>query len=1049
MRIERIRLVDFLCHRETEVDLSGLSLFAITGPTGAGKTALTDAIVCALYGVVPRVGSRAGVKEFIRHGATEAQVEVDLLLPDGRCFRAARTLREKVGARARLVELDPVTRAEVRTVTAKVREVASEVEKLIGLDYATFVTSVLLPQGQFNEFLASEPRDRQEILERLLNLGYLDRLRERAAWQERSASARVTVLESELKTALFASATAERLDGLRQAATDAHAALDELREQRETLTAGVAEDRRWQELATRLAAAEVEAARLTAQSAEADALAATIARAERAAPVMPALQLATDAASALANATATMESATTAHHAAAARLAALQAEAESAREAVQSRIDTAQSQLASLRALGPQTAHLERLREQLARAQADATTAAGAHAAQAQRIAGLDAATVTLKEQLAQSEVALARAPEPPAPASFDHAAALLGHAHDLRAQWDDARARATRLTRQLEADERELTTREQARTDTGQAAEAAHADMARRREALESAQRRHAAHRLRLGLSAGDACPVCEQPVANVPAAHDDEVHATLAAADAAVQAAETAVQAATQAALEARLAHERVHERHTQRRDQLDDARERLAASQSALGESLQSLADALALCRMPRPSLTDATDTADDQRLIAVLRDLPRELREAKRAAEGQAAERDRLTRDIREAQRRLEESTHARPAEERLAAGLAQQAARAQQQADSLAAEVQAQEQELLALTDGVPITERVAQLQTDHDAAVRERDAWQRKLADATDAARAATQDLARAQSQLVAAQESADTRGAALQAALQAAGFASASDATEAATDPATLAEWRARHLAFGHDAQRARADADHLRAQLGDHTPDAEAAAGREASLAAANAEHDRLVGLASRMQSEAAQLEQVMAGANDLRQRLGVGRRELASWSAVARDLRADRLPAWIVEQTLHDLAIRGSAQLHHMTDRYDLAIDGRDFVVVDRYNAGERRHVRTLSGGETFLVSLALALALAESVRRMAGGSGVELGCLFLDEGFGSLDADSVDLALGALEALHASGRQIGVISHVDELAARLPGRITVERRRDEPVPTVIVG
>jgi exonuclease SbcC len=90
---------------------------------------------------------------------------------------------------------------------------------------------------------------------------------------------------------------------------------------------------------------------------------------------------------------------------------------------------------------------------------------------------------------------------------------------------------------------------------------------------------------------------------------------------------------------------------------------------------------------------------------------------------------------------------------------------------------------------------------------------------------------------------------------------------------------------------------------------------------------------------------------------------------------------------------------------------------------------------RDPRTLSGGETFYVSLCLALGLADVVTAEAGG--VELGTLFVDEGFGSLDAETLDVVLGALGRLRAGGRVVGVVSHVEALKQAVAERVEVRR------------
>jgi DNA repair protein SbcC/Rad50 len=90
---------------------------------------------------------------------------------------------------------------------------------------------------------------------------------------------------------------------------------------------------------------------------------------------------------------------------------------------------------------------------------------------------------------------------------------------------------------------------------------------------------------------------------------------------------------------------------------------------------------------------------------------------------------------------------------------------------------------------------------------------------------------------------------------------------------------------------------------------------------------------------------------------------------------------------------------------------------------------------RSADTLSGGETFLASLALALQLSEQVQRAAGAT--RLDSLFIDEGFGTLDPEALDAAAGAIESLPVGGRMVGIISHIDELSFRLPARVRVSK------------
>ena len=116
------------------------------------------------------------------------------------------------------------------------------------------------------------------------------------------------------------------------------------------------------------------------------------------------------------------------------------------------------------------------------------------------------------------------------------------------------------------------------------------------------------------------------------------------------------------------------------------------------------------------------------------------------------------------------------------------------------------------------------------------------------------------------------------------------------------------------------------------------------------------------------------------------------------------------------------------------------------GLELDVVDHYN-GSERSVRTLSGGESFKASLALALGLSDEVQSAAGG--ISLESMFVDEGFGSLDSESVRQAVQALSDLSEGGRLVGIISHVDELKERIERKIVVTKDRTGGSHAAIVG
>jgi exonuclease SbcC len=157
----------------------------------------------------------------------------------------------------------------------------------------------------------------------------------------------------------------------------------------------------------------------------------------------------------------------------------------------------------------------------------------------------------------------------------------------------------------------------------------------------------------------------------------------------------------------------------------------------------------------------------------------------------------------------------------------------------------------------------------------------------------------------------------------------------------------------------------------------------------------------------------------------------------------------LRTDALPSFIREQALRRLAEDGSQRLSDISrGRYEFGVDGQDFLIIDRWNGGESRSVRTLSGGETFLASLALALALADQLPTLGGhAASSSLESLFIDEGFSHLDEDTLNTVASALEVLGEDRRRlIGVITHVPALAERMPARVTVHKSQTGSTVTV---
>lgn len=153
----------------------------------------------------------------------------------------------------------------------------------------------------------------------------------------------------------------------------------------------------------------------------------------------------------------------------------------------------------------------------------------------------------------------------------------------------------------------------------------------------------------------------------------------------------------------------------------------------------------------------------------------------------------------------------------------------------------------------------------------------------------------------------------------------------------------------------------------------------------------------------------------------------------------AALATHLRSTHFEKWVLDEVLHRLVTGATEILRDLSGgTYSLTFDSKSsFCVIDHANADATRSARTLSGGETFLASLALALALADEIAQLAATGSVRLESIFLDEGFGTLDPDTLDTVATAIEELGARGRMVGVVSHVRDLADRLPVRFEVNK------------
>ena len=191
MRPLQIEVQGFTAFRDRqEVDLSEFGLFVITGPTGSGKTSLLDAMIFALYGRVPRAG-RHGMKDLISQGIAEARVKLEFSVDDQR-YRVSRRLSH---SQAQSATLELFEDDEWRSAVdgSGIRVVDARIVELLKLPYEAFTRAVVLPQGEFHQFLRGDRDERRKILTGLLGLDHYEEMGRRARARARN---RETTIEA-------------------------------------------------------------------------------------------------------------------------------------------------------------------------------------------------------------------------------------------------------------------------------------------------------------------------------------------------------------------------------------------------------------------------------------------------------------------------------------------------------------------------------------------------------------------------------------------------------------------------------------------------------------------------------------------------------------------------------------------------------------------------------------------------------------------------------------------------------------------------------------
>ncbi|TLP77483.1 AAA family ATPase [Nesterenkonia sphaerica] len=976
------------------VDFDALSadgLFLLRGQTGAGKTSVLDAITFALYGDVPGHRRAEGLKS--QHAPLERQPYVELEFSTGQdrmwvrreatYYRPAKrrgAAPQRVGSALYIKRLQ---QGEWKPLPVhKIDEGAAELQRLLGLSMGEFTKVIMLPQGSFAQLLHASNDDRRKILEQLFDIRVYEQLEQHLEECKQQSAAQRKELESQitLHTRQLTNCAAALLtDAMPQTA-------DLLPEQ---LSEPVLHHLWQQQAALQTAAAEAQDAAAQAQDRWTE-LTARRRELQRWSEHQELRRLHEQA-----RGDAEQADQLLSHHQ---RALAVQQWLTRADQDT----DTAHQEQERATAIQQQAQELLREQPELA---AESVAAAAEELVELrarltdpevsqleQRWAELTEAAHTADHAAAQARTLIqARAAEiTTVSEELESGQAQLVPAEEIDQEIDETQQAATEAQRRTELHQQRESAaarlEELERQEVAAQVEQREAEQTYRLRFADSLQQ--AAAQVAAELSPGEPCLACGSR--DHPEPLEQQAHA-VSAADC-----------------------ESALEHWQQTRLNCADLAQRRRSTEAELEHIRSALGDE---ADVPAEQAHREHRSAEERVRVA------RQRRQEQRA----------LLNEVEKLRQRLADLQTQRTAAEHTAEREGADAAR-------LRSEAEAARQRLSALRGGYPsVTERIADL-----------DQWHQKFTAAQQAAQRAAQAQETARrSAAEAAQQVADSPFPSPQAVLEA-----QLPAERLSQLNQQVADFRDRETKLAFEAELEEIIAGRERAARGEQSPSQQ-----ELDLAEQDARQaDQEVETAARRLTEyVAEAKAVQRAAQDLQEALSSRDQQ-----AAAAQLRAEladavlarggdnekgmRLTTYVLAARLERVTEAATRHLSIMTDgRYQLLLDpertgtrqrlrGLDLKVFDEH-AEQERPAQSLSGGETFMASLALALGLAEVVQSEAGGVGLD--SLFIDEGFGSLDDHTLEAVMSALHTLQGEGRRIGVVSHVTEMHQQIPVQLKVTK------------
>ena len=945
MRIHTIRLANLNALTGTwEIDLDhpaySDNIYALTGPTGAGKTTILDAISLALYGRTPRLAriGKAGNEIMSRHSGTcHAEITFSTRTGRYRSHWSQHRARRKAGGELQNPKHELADAESGELLTTGLKDVAAAIERLTGMDYQRFTRAMLLAQGDFAAFLRAAPDERAPLLEQItgteiysrISIAVHERLRDALEQQRQLATetAGITPLDAATHTALTQESAAlqKQLAALATRQQQTAAALAraqniaeltaELARLDEQHTAHQAALARFAPERERLAAAQ-SAALLDADYARLD----TLRRAQQ--QNRAALAALDEQAPALARA----------HETANQALTAASARVHSEKQ----RLAAAQPRWQQTRAYDHTLRHQ---REQLATLE----QRAAAHTAAQTALAAAEKHAAAARENSARADVARKKTET-----------ALAAHLQGRLLR--EYRAEKDNILRELAYHQRI-------------------ADLEQQRAHLHD----------------GEPCPLCgatEHPYASELPAQPDDLTARLETLDTYIKRAET------------------LGEQHENAQRALASAREKQQQTENTLALAAEKARNSAVHAEQHAALQQTHAQTLAARQALLANRDP-----DAEETAQQHA---------IAEAEAAMEKARDTCQTAQTAAAANQQQRAQLHARLTAQQQELQTAEQQFAA---ALGMCSEIAAPSPAGRSPQRGRDG--EGVDDVPCAPKISTFSIS---------------------------DHPHSNTSSRAATTFPDETAWQAARLPAATREALARQAAALDQQTLTLHTRQQDRAA-RLASLTAQSTDDPDTATLQARQEADehTRQQHQQTLAANQhrlaeherARERLAAQQQAIAKQAAETRRWQnlheligaADgkKYRNYAQSLTFASVIAQANRQLVQLSDRYLLTADPArplELNIIDNYQGGETRSAKNLSGGESFIVSLALALGLAQM-----SGENMQIDTLFLDEGFGTLDEETLDSALETLAQLRTHGKHIGIISHVAALTERIATRIQI--------------